>query len=68
MDSFVIFFLIADGILIWMLRDAWGNDEVWLTTRMGARQDNKAIWWMTMARLGSLLVLSLVGTVAALLA
>jgi hypothetical protein len=61
-------FLVADAILLWMLRDTWRNGEVWLATRMGRREDNRTIWWMTVARLGVLLALSLVGTVAALLA
>lgn len=68
MNTLLLPFLVTDAVLIWMLRDTWRNDEVWLAIRMGARQDNKAIWWMTVVRLGSLLALSLVGTVAAALA
>lgn len=68
MDPLVIPFLVADAILLWMLRGAWRDGEVWMATRMGTRHENKAVWWMTVLRLGALLALSLVGTVAAFIA
>lgn len=59
-------FLVGDAILGWMLVDTWRRREVWLGTRMGRKEDNRGVWWMMVGRLAVLLVLSLVGTVAAI--
>ncbi|PAX06831.1 hypothetical protein CKY28_12165 [Sphingomonas lenta] len=61
-------FLIADAILGWMLVTTWRRQEVWLVTRMGRKDENRRLWWMSVVRLAALLALSMTGTLALLLA
>jgi hypothetical protein len=54
-------FLVADAVLLWMLRDAVrGRGMLTLSA------SDRTAWRVTLARLAILLALSLVGTVAAL--
>lgn len=68
MMGLLVPFLIADAFLGWMLLATWRRQEVWMVTRMGRKDENRRLWWMSVLRLGGLLLLSLVGTVAALAA
>lgn len=68
MIGILIPFLIADVILASMLVATWRRQEVWLVTRMGRKDENRRLWWMSVVRLAALLLLSLVGTVATLAA
>jgi len=56
---------VVDLALGWMVWTTWRGRQVWMGLDMGAKDDNRAFWWMSLARLGALLVLALVGTVAA---
>ncbi|WP_141243922.1 hypothetical protein [Sphingomonas lenta] len=68
MIGLLIPFLIADAILGWMLVTTWRRQEVWLVTRMGRKDENRRLWWMSVVRLAALLALSMTGTLALLLA
>lgn len=61
MNGIALPFLVADAVLLWMLRDALrGRGMLTLTS------SDRTAWRLTLARLVILLALSLVGTVAAL--
>ncbi len=66
MMGLLVPFLMADLILGWMVLDTWRAQEVWLVTRMGRKDENRAIWWFSLLRLVGLLALSLAGTIAVL--
>lgn len=66
MIGLLIPFLLADLILGWMLLTTWRSEEVWMVTRMGRRDENRRLWWLSVLRLAGLLALSLVGTAAVL--
>lgn len=67
MIGLLIPFLIADAILGWMLVTTWRRQEVWLVTRMGRKDENRRLWWISVFRLAALLALSMTGTLALLL-
>lgn len=60
----VIPFLVADAILAWMVWHGWRAHEV-LGTRMDRHAEDRTVYWLGVGRLALLLLLSLVGTVAA---
>jgi hypothetical protein len=66
MMDLLVPFVMADLILGWMVFDTWRAKEVWLVTRMGRKDENRAIWWFSLLRLVGLLALSLAGTIAVL--
>lgn len=68
MIGLLIPFLVADLILGWMLLGAWRRKEMWMGTRMAHREESRLVYRMTLIRLAALLLLSLIGTVAALAA
>lgn len=61
----VIPFLVADAILGWMVWHSWRRREMWMMHRMARKDEDRAVYWMSLARLAALLALSLVGTIAA---
>lgn len=61
MNGIAVPFLVADAVLMWMLRDALRKRGM-----LTLRAEDRTAWRFTLARLGVLLALSLVGTVAAL--
>ena len=60
----VIPFLVADIILGWMVWHSWHRHEV-LGTRMHRRDGDRTIFWLSFGRLAALLLLSMIGTIAA---
>ena len=67
MTGVLLPFLVADGILLWMLLGCWRRQEVWMGTRMGRKDESPGVWWLSLIRLAGLLLLSLIGTAAVLL-
>ena len=62
--SLVVPFLVVDAVLAWMLWHSWHRDEV-LGTRMHRRDGDEAVYWLSVGRLALLLLLSVIGTIAA---
>lgn len=57
--------LLVDLALGWMVWTSWRGDQVWMGFDMGRKDDHRAFYWFSLARLTALLLLALVGTVAA---
>jgi hypothetical protein len=57
--------LVVDLVLGWMVWTTWRGHQVWMGLDMGSKDQNRTFWWMSLIRLLALLLLALVGTVAA---